>query len=60
METVEVVVLHYYGHPVLYPFMTVAIFEILQEAYMKKQMIATVPKSEFDVMIHSYLDMLKN
>lgn len=60
METIEVRVLHFYNHPIYYPFMPQRIFEILEDAFLHDREKAEVPKKEFEKMIIAYLDTLKN
>ena len=59
-ETIEVTVLHFYMHPILYPFMSQSLFEVLADAFLHKQDKAEVPKDEFDYMIKAYLNTLNN
>lgn len=60
METIQVTVLHYYNHPVLYPFMPQAVYEALEKAFVQDHLVTDVPKLEFEEMIEGYLDTLKN
>jgi hypothetical protein len=56
----EIIVKHFYGHPVLFPFMSQELYEILEDADRHNQVTALVPRVEFERMINAYLDTLKN
>jgi hypothetical protein len=59
-KTVSITVLHFYNHPILYPFMTQSLFEIPEDAFRHNERVVEVPKDEFEYMITTYLDTLKN
>ena len=60
MDTVSVIVLHYYNYPIYYPWMSKEIFDILEKAFLSELPIAEVPKKDFEEMVSAYLDTLKN
>jgi hypothetical protein len=60
MEKISVTVLHFYNHPIFYPFMSKDIFDALEDAFIHDQEHVEVPRKEFEQMIEEYLDTLKN
>ena len=60
MQTISVRVLHYYNHPILYPFMPYSLFKALENAFINSLPEADVSREEFDEMIRLYFDTLRN
>ena len=59
-ETIEIIVPHYFNHPIYFPFMSEHMFEILHDAFTHHQEKATVPKNEYERMLKAYYDTLWN
>lgn len=60
VETIRIYVAHYYRHVLLYPHMSEKLFDILHDAYFKQQIKVEVPLWEYERMLQSYLNTLKN
>lgn len=60
METTHIRVLHYYNHPILYPFMPYSLFKALEDAFINNLPEADVSRDEFEDMIEAYFNTLRN
>lgn len=53
-ETKTINVADYYGNPSYYSVMPQEIFNALESAYLKGEILASVPKTDFDQMVEAY------
>ena len=54
METIEISLSEYYNNPKYYAFMPEVIFDALEDAFLKGEEVAIVPKQEFENMLFDF------